>query len=282
MQADSFDVGSNPLEIWSDPSQSVVSSSAGVNPLGIRGACSRGSTSDQIHMLDRALICPRCAVVCWRSLSAGRGFGICSSQGRCHSLALTHKIKRVDGRAEPSQRPGSINKYEGTNTVSFILYYRAANGQRLFLATTRTEVVALYKQRWAAETAFGFLMIWKRRAYAHRSGSNAWSGCSSSVSVRRRAPTPTRAAAQRMAIPHTVSSEEDFASPKQNKTPYTIRANVHLGASRLRQALARLCARRSTVGSEGSNTNKAVDQVLYKICETLTHEQSCSFRPNRR
>ena len=36
----------------------------------------------------------------------------------------------------------------------------SSSGQRLFLATMRTDfddVVALYKQHWAAEAAFGFL-----------------------------------------------------------------------------------------------------------------------------
>ena len=44
--------------------------------------------------------------------------------------------------------------YEGTNTVFVhLICHRANNGQRVFLATTRTDfdhVVALYKQRWAA------------------------------------------------------------------------------------------------------------------------------------
>ena len=55
-----------------------------------------------------------------------------------------------------------VQLYEGEqHRPSFILYViepPMANG--CFLATTRTDfdhVVALYKQRWAAETAFGFL-----------------------------------------------------------------------------------------------------------------------------
>ena len=51
--------------------------------------------------------------------------------------------------------------YEGQNKVPVhILCHRPRKGARLFLATNRTDfdaVVALYKQRWAAETAFGFL-----------------------------------------------------------------------------------------------------------------------------
>ena len=47
-----------------------------------------------------------------------------------------------------------------SNTTKCVQRYGATSGARLFLATNRTDfdaVVSLYKQRWAAETAFGFL-----------------------------------------------------------------------------------------------------------------------------
>ena len=80
-------------------------------------------------------------------------------------------------------------------------------------------------------------LIWKGRAYAHRSGSNAWSGCSPSAyygpcasksTYTNKSPCPTKS----MAIPHTVSSEEDsmrynIASPRQNKTPHQYYTTLH-------------------------------------------------------
>ena len=161
---------------------------------------------------------------------------------------MNHTIKRADGRAlalarsTRNQAKGTtrvyeqVQLYEGTNTVFVhLICHRANNGQRVFLATTRTDfddVVALYK-RWAAETAFGFLkskgVDWKPPACAHPSGSYAWSACSPSAYYGPSASESTytnksRSPTKSMAIPHTASSEEDSmpyntASPSKNKTP---------------------------------------------------------------
>ena len=136
------------------------------------------STSDQIHLLDRALAylpAVRCGLLADREFIGGAWLRHLLKREVDFVIRLRshHKIKRVAGRAlslERSTRSQAqdttrvyqqVQLYEGSNTVSVhLIGHRAVNGQRLFLATTRTdfdEVVALYKQRWAAETAFGFL-----------------------------------------------------------------------------------------------------------------------------
>ena len=126
--------------------------------------------SDQMHLLDRALgylPAGHCYLLADRTFIGGAGLGHLLEHEvdfviglRCH-----HQIKRADGRALSLKRSTrrqaratsrvyqQVQLYEGSNTVSVHLTFyihRAANGQRLFLATTRTdfdEVVALYKQR---------------------------------------------------------------------------------------------------------------------------------------
>ena len=82
-------------------------------------------------------------------------------------------MERADGRHQSVERTTrnqpknttrvyeQVHLYEGANTVPvYLICHRPRKGARLLLATNRTDfdaVVALYKQRWAAETAFGFL-----------------------------------------------------------------------------------------------------------------------------
>ena len=128
--------------------------------------------------------------------------------------------------------------YEGDNTVFVhLICHRANNGQRVFLATTRTDfddVVALYKQRWAAETAFGFLKSkgFDLEATRLRAPQRIlrlvgllalgllWTLCVGAHLYTNKSRYPTKS----MAIPHTASSEEDSmpyntALPSKNKTP---------------------------------------------------------------
>ena len=81
-------------------------------------------------------------------------------------------MERADGRIQSVERTTrnqpknttrvyeQVHLYAGANAVPVhLICHRPLKGARLFLATNRTDfdaVVALYKQRWAAETAFGF------------------------------------------------------------------------------------------------------------------------------
>ena len=142
------------------------------------GRAGNSATSDQIHVLDRALgylSAGRCCLLADREFIGGVWLGHLLEREVDFVIRLrsNHTIKRADGRAlslarsTRNQAKGTtrvyeqVQLYEGSNSVFVhLICHRAANGQRVFLATTRTDfdtVVALYKQRWAAETAFGFL-----------------------------------------------------------------------------------------------------------------------------
>ena len=145
------------------------------SPLGRAG---NSATADQRHVLDRALgYLPAecCCLLADREFIGGAWLRHLLEREVDFVIRLrcNHTIKRADGRtlslarSTRNQAKGTtrvyeqVQLYEGDNTVSVhLICHRAANGQRVFLATTRTDfdnVVALYKQRWAAETAFGFL-----------------------------------------------------------------------------------------------------------------------------
>ena len=142
------------------------------------GRAGNSATSDQIDVLDRALgylSAERCCLLADREFIGGAWLGHLLEREVDFVIRLrcNHTITRADGRARSlarstrTQAKGTTRVYEqvqlhaGTNSVVVhLICHRAANGQRVFLATTRTDfdaVVALYKQRWAAETAFGFL-----------------------------------------------------------------------------------------------------------------------------
>ena len=134
------------------------------------GRAGNSSTADQRQVLDRALgylPAERCCLLADREFIGGAWLRHLLEREVDFVIRLrgNHTIKRADGRAlslarsTRNQAKGTtrvyqqVQLYEGDNTVFVhLICHRANNGQRVFLATTRTDfdhVVALYKQRWA-------------------------------------------------------------------------------------------------------------------------------------
>lgn len=142
------------------------------------GRAGNSTMADQIHLLNRALAylpASRCCLLADREFIGGdwlRHLLQCPVDFVIR-LRANHRMQTADGRdrslnqATRRQPKNTTRVYEkvhvyaGDNTVPVhIICHRPAKGARLFLATNRTDfdhIVSLYKQRWAAETAFGFL-----------------------------------------------------------------------------------------------------------------------------
>ncbi len=142
------------------------------------GRAGNSSMDDQIHLLDRVLAylpAARCCLLADREFIGGTWLRHLRQKQVDFVIRLrsNHSMKKANGRVQSLEHSTrcqpknttwvyeNVSLYEGSNTVPVhIICHRPTKGARLFLATTRTDfdaVVALYKQRWAAETAFGCL-----------------------------------------------------------------------------------------------------------------------------
>ena len=142
------------------------------------GRAGNASMADQIDLLDRALAylpAPRCCRLADREFIGGAWLRHLRQPPVDFVLRVraNRRMERADGTIRSLERTTrnqpknttrvyeKVHLYEGPNKVPVhIICHRPLKGARLFLATNRTDfdaVVSLYKQRWAAETAFGFL-----------------------------------------------------------------------------------------------------------------------------
>ena len=142
------------------------------------GRAGNSSMADQIALLDRALAylpAERCCLLADREFIGGAWLRHLRQQSVDFVVRVraNHRMERADGRIQSVERTTrnqpknttrvyeQVHLYAGANAVPVhLICHRPRKGARLFLATNRTDfdaVVALYKQRWAAETAFGFL-----------------------------------------------------------------------------------------------------------------------------
>lgn len=142
------------------------------------GRPGNSSMTDQIALLDRALAylpAGRCCLLADREFIGGAWLRHLRHQWVDFVIRVRapHRMQQADGRIRSVERTTrnqpknttrvyeQVHLYEGANAVPVhLIWHRPRKGSRLFLATNRTDfdaVVALYKQRWAAETAFGFL-----------------------------------------------------------------------------------------------------------------------------
>ena len=145
---------------------------------GALGRAGNSAMSDQINLLNRALAylpAGRCCLLADREFIGGAWLRHLQKQQVDFVIRVraNYTIQRADGTVRSlaciprGQAPNTtcvyehVHLYEGSNTVPVhIICHRPLQGARIFLATHRTDfdaVVSLYKQRWAAETAFGFL-----------------------------------------------------------------------------------------------------------------------------
>ena len=137
-----------------------------------------GGQADPINLLERALAdlpAGRCCLLADREFIGGAWLRHLQKQpvDFVRRVSTHYTMERADGRIRSLEHTTrnqprnttrvyeKVHLYEGPNTVPVhIICHRPRKGVRLFLATNRTDfnhVVSLYKQRWTAETALGFL-----------------------------------------------------------------------------------------------------------------------------